>query len=84
MGIQTAYPRPPDPHAIATASLLGAMQALVRELALSGSIDPARFSSALDELHAQSHSEVSVKAEAAMAAMVINVLKEAASEGAQR
>ena len=76
--------RAPDPHAIATSSLLGAVVALVRELSLSGHIDSERFCKALDALHEQSHSEVTGKNEIAMAAMVINVIKEAAQEGEQK
>ncbi len=82
MTIENVPRRGSDPHAFATASLLGALVALVRELSLSGCIDPKRYALALDALQAQSVMEVVSDNDRLMTEMVIRVLKEAASKEA--
>lgn len=82
MNTVTTHSRGSDPHAFATASVLGALVALVRELSLSGCIDAKRYTAALDALQAQSVTEVVSENDSLMTAMVIRVLKEAANQEA--
>lgn len=78
MTIESSPTRGSDPHSFATASILGALRALVAELAQSGHLDAARYCAALDTLQAQSATEVVSDADIKMTALVISTLKDAA------
>lgn len=80
MATENTRARGSDPHAFATASVLGALVALVRELSMSGCIDAKRYTAALEALQAQSVKEVVSENDSLMTAMVIRVLKEAANQ----
>lgn len=81
MPVQLPSGRGSAPHSFATASILGALVALVHELSRSGHIDAKRYTEALDALQEQSATEVVSENDKAMTAMVIRVIKEAANKG---